>query len=101
MLAAFILELNQLYVRLGKAHKQLRETNEALEQQLTEIARQKWEITQSEEKYRLVVDHIHEAVFLMGRDRELIYVNPSWLTLTGYTGDESRGVDILEFSSFI
>lgn len=97
VLAAFILELNQLYVRLGKAHKQLAETNEALEQQLAAINRQKWEIAQSEEKYRLVVDHIHEAVFLMGGDRELLYVNPSWLTLTGYTGDESRGLDLLEF----
>ncbi len=48
-------------------------------------------LLESEERYRLVTEHITDAVFLLDTDGRLVWSNPRGLEITGYDDEELRG----------
>ena len=57
---------------------------------ITEIKKAKKIIKQSEEKYRLLADHMKDQVWLMDLNMNITYVSPSVERLTGYSSEEIR-----------
>jgi len=63
---------------------------------ITERKRAEVNLKASEEKYRLLVDNIHEAIFVAQDDR-IKYVNPGALEITGYSEKEFMSKPFAEF----
>ena len=55
-------------------------------------------VHESNQKYQMVVDNIHEAIFQVDSQGKMIFLNKAWFTLSGYTIEESLGK---HFSYFI
>jgi PAS domain S-box-containing protein len=55
------------------------------------------EVQASEKQYRAVVDNIHEVVFQTDADGRLIFLNPAWEKITGFTVEESLGTYLLDY----
>ncbi len=49
------------------------------------------------ERYEAVVSNIKEVIFQIDKDGKLLYVNTSWVRLTGYTIDESLGKSLHDY----
>ena len=52
-------------------------------------------LRQSEERYRLITEHIMDAVFLLDLDARLVFCNSRAAAVTGYEAEELRGRSIL------
>ncbi len=46
---------------------------------------------ESEQRYRSVIDNIHEVVFQTDREGHWVFLNPMWEVITGFTVEESLG----------
>jgi PAS domain S-box-containing protein len=57
---------------------------------ITERKRAEEELKQSEEKYRLLADHMKDQVWLMDLDLNMTYISPSVEKLLGYTFNEFK-----------
>jgi len=55
---------------------------------ITERKKTETLLKQSEEKYRLLADHVKDQVWLMDTDLKIIYISPSVEKMTGYTLDD-------------
>src|SRR5689334_7963928 len=53
-------------------------------------------LLQSERKYRALVDHSQDGIYIM-REGKYTYVNQAFAGMLGYTPDEMIGVDYLTF----
>ncbi|VVB91877.1 Methanogenesis regulatory histidine kinase FilI [uncultured archaeon] len=62
---------------------------------ITERKRTEEALSQSEEKYRILVDNIQDGVFLL-LDAKLQFVNEAFARMTGYTVEEVIGKDFRE-----
>jgi PAS domain S-box-containing protein len=54
-------------------------------------------LRESEIKYRSVVDNLKEVIFQTDTERQLIFINPAWTDITGYSLGESLGKRFLDF----
>lgn len=55
------------------------------------------ELSASESRFRELVEHLHEIVLYCGSDGCLVYVNPAWEALLGYTEEETLGRALVDF----
>ncbi|WP_454254611.1 PAS domain S-box protein [Pseudomonas sp. Marseille-Q8238] len=55
------------------------------------------ELEASEARYRELVEHLHEAIFLTDSDGRLTLLNPTWEAITGFSIRESLGRPLLDF----
>ena len=62
----------------------------AVARDVTEKKQAEESLRRSEEKYRLLADHMKDQVWLMDLDLNLIYISPSVEKLLGYAFDELR-----------
>ena len=60
---------------------------------ITDRKKAEKELKESEEKYRLLADHMKDQVWLMDLSTKITYVSPSVEKLTGYTADEIINMD--------
>ena len=51
----------------------------------------------SETRYRELVEQLHEAILLTDTAGRLLFLNPAWQTITGYSIQESLGRPLLDF----
>ncbi|MFG0379466.1 EAL domain-containing protein [Pseudomonas sp. zbq_18] len=51
----------------------------------------------SEARYRELVEQLHEAIFLTDTGGRLTFLNPAWVSITGYSIQESLGTPLLDF----
>ena len=64
---------------------------------ITERRRSEDLLRQSEEKYRLLADHMKDYVWLMDLDLKVIYISPSVEKLMGYTLDDFKKFSLDKF----
>ncbi|MEN6420860.1 MAG: PAS domain S-box protein [Smithella sp.] len=70
---------------------------------ITERKKTEFLLKQSEEKYRLLADHVKDLVWLMDLDLKITYTSPSVEKITGYTLDDLQKIPlnkILSATSF-
>jgi len=60
---------------------------------ITDRKKAEEELKKSEEKYRLLADHMKDQVWLMDLNMKITYVSPSVERLTGYSADEIKNID--------
>jgi len=75
---------------LESAYEQLTASQEELRSQLDQIQESREQIAESEEKYRTLVNHTEDGVFI-ARDGALIFVNETYAAMCGYTVEEMIG----------
>ncbi|HAA32842.1 MAG TPA: regulator [Cyanobacteria bacterium UBA8553] len=71
-----------------------------LRQRLRRILKAKWAqeaLRESEKKYRSVVNNLKEVIFQADTGRRLIFLNPAWTEITGFSLEESLGKRFLDF----
>ncbi len=75
---------------------------------ITEIRKKAAELTQQEEKFRILTENQSDVIFLLDLDRTVKYFSPSLKAFGGYNPDEEVGVQISkyftnpeEYNSFI
>ena len=76
-------ELRDTYERIAAAEEELRS-------QYDELKQNQQIIQENEEKYRTLVRHSMDGVF-MAQDGKFVFVNPAITAMTGYTDEELRG----------
>jgi len=54
-------------------------------------------VQESNQKYQMVVDNIHEAIFQVDLQGKMIFLNKAWFALSGYTVEESIGKRFAHF----
>ncbi len=86
------MELNETTILLPDGRKGILSiTNDVTERRLAEKA-----LSESEEKYRIVVENASEGIFIIV-DWKIIYANAALEKIGGYTRDELLGTPILGF----
>jgi PAS domain S-box-containing protein len=76
---------------LRTAYGQLAASQEKLQAQVIELNQSREQIAESEEKYRTLVEHTADLVFI-AQDGNLVFASPSLALLSGYTLDEVIGM---------
>jgi two-component system NtrC family sensor kinase len=56
-------------------------------------------LSESEQRYRELIDNLREIVFRCDRDGQLVFVNPAWTTILGYSEADSLGRSLTDFLS--
>jgi PAS domain S-box-containing protein len=87
-----ILDLNEnLENKVQTRTTELAESNKELIAEIVERNRIEKELSNSEEKYRSVVENVNEVIFRTDAQGHWLFLNKSWETITGFTVDESIG----------
>lgn len=68
-----------------------------VQRNITERKQAQLALAESERKYRSVVNSIQEGIFQCDRQGNLIFLNPAWTEITGFSVEESLGKHFLEF----
>jgi len=77
--------------------KKLESVNAQLSIEISDRLETQRALTQSEEKYRMLVTQIHEGVVIVDKDLQITFVNASLIRITGYAKDELLGKSGLSF----
>ena len=73
---------------------------DVLRQRLRYLLKAKWAeeaLREKEQKYRLVVNNLREGIFQIDVEDHLIFLNPAWQEITGFSPEESLGKQLAEF----
>jgi PAS domain S-box-containing protein len=54
-------------------------------------------LRESEKKYRSVVENVKEVIFQTNAAGDWTFLNPAWISLTGFTVEESLGMSLLNY----
>lgn len=76
---------------LRTAYRDIAASQEMLQTQIAELNKSREQIAESEEKYRTLVEHTADMVFI-AQDGNLVFANSALVTLSGYTLDEIIGL---------
>ncbi len=88
-------QYNQALIRkLEDKMAQLEEANRALELDITERKRAEETLRESEERYRLIADHVGDVVWQLDMQLRFTYVSPAVERVLGYTLDEVIGLEV-------
>ncbi len=84
------IELIRKNDELNASYEQIAAAEEEMRAQLTELKQTQQNIQESEEKYRTLVEHCMDAVFI-AQDGCIAAVNPAFSSMTGYSEEELIG----------
>jgi PAS domain S-box-containing protein len=83
---------DELELRIQERTAELIKTNETLQAEIAERKIAEEALTQSEEKYRKLIDNIQDGVFII-QDAKIQFANESFARVVGYTVEEVIGKD--------
>jgi len=86
--------LQEIMQDITNANKTNYETNEINKKQLEGCVR---EIFKSEERYRFLIEHIGEIIFICNHDFMFSYLNPQWQTMLGYSIKDSLETCLFDY----
>lgn len=87
---------DELETRVEERTNELSRVNEALRHEIGERARAEESLSFSEERYRLVVDHAQESIFV-AQDGRIAFANPAITELLGHSESELAAKPFIEF----
>lgn len=87
---------DELEMRVADRTAELRATNDRLKVELGERERAEAALRESEEKYRLVVENAHEAIFV-AQDGRLMFFNAKALEMLGHSPEKLSAAPFTEF----
>ena len=76
---------------LQEAHDELRKANEQLRKDIEKRELIEKKLAESEAKYRMAAENIHDGIWMCGTDLRFSYSSPSHSRLLGYTIEETLG----------
>jgi two-component system cell cycle sensor histidine kinase/response regulator CckA len=79
--------LKEALERVRRQERALAEANEGLKREMAERERKEAELTQSEEKYRALVEQSLQGLVIL-QDRRVVFTNPAFADIAGYTVEE-------------
>jgi PAS domain S-box-containing protein len=89
---------DELELRIGDRTRELAHANEALRAELAQRSQQEERLRQSEERFRMLVDGIHDyAVFMLDQNGYVISWNRGAERIKGYRADEIIGSHFSRF----
>jgi len=86
----------ELEQRVRERTAELVATNEQLRGEIEERRRAEDSLREAEQKYRTLVEQAHDAIVIL-QDGRVVYHNPICEDLLGYTVDEARDREFLDF----
>jgi PAS domain S-box-containing protein len=101
ILAAILFTLNTTGLgtalkRARRSEQSLKESNQALHNNLAELARREEELRESEERFRVLFEHAPDPFFFLKTDGSLVVGNKAGIDFTGYSDGELSGKNLLE-----
>jgi diguanylate cyclase (GGDEF)-like protein/PAS domain S-box-containing protein len=84
-------ELSETNQQINNLHRDLLRRNARLAETLVEAERQLQSLRDSEQRLRLVVEHIADPVIVTDTDARIRSINPAFTRVTGYTAEEIIG----------
>ncbi|MEI7649860.1 MAG: PAS domain S-box protein, partial [Methanomicrobiales archaeon] len=82
-------ELLKKNEELNASYEQIAAGEEELRANLDNITRQDLALSENEEKYRTVIEQSHDGI-IIAQDGILVFHNPSFASLTGYSSEELK-----------
>ena len=82
--------------RARRGEQSLKESNRALQNNLAELAQREEELSESEERFRVLFEHAPDPFFFIKSDGALVRVNKAGEKFTGYKDGELVGKNLLE-----
>lgn len=74
-----------------KGRDELSRLGSAINQLLATLQQSQLQLSQSEERYRSVVNNVQEVIFQTDATGKWTFLNPAWTEITGFTFEESFG----------
>jgi len=85
-----------LHTELKTKNEQLEQKNKQLSREIREREKAEKSVRESEKRYRVLVENVRDGIVLL-HERVILYVNPTFAKLLGYTVDELVGKDFCTF----
>ncbi|MFO7607306.1 MAG: PAS domain S-box protein, partial [Desulfurivibrionaceae bacterium] len=82
--------------RIAERTVELSESNEKLINEIQEKEKVEKSLRDSEERYRSLFENASDIIQTVNPDGRLLYVNPSWCKVMGYTEEEAGRLKILD-----
>jgi len=82
--------------RARRSEQSLKESNQALQENLAELARREEELSESEKRFRVLFEHAPDPFFFLRTDGTLVDGNKAGQEFTGYQGRELAGKSLLK-----
>jgi PAS domain S-box-containing protein len=83
-------------------NKEFKATNEQLRQEIISRINAEQSLKKSEQKLRFILDNSHDVIFLADiKERKFEYINPSVVSVLGYTPEEMKAFNFKELISLI
>ncbi len=71
-------------------------TYEELENRVNVLKNERDTLKESESKYRMIANNVHDAIWMINMDHQFIYVNPAIKKITGYPPEQYLGWTVEE-----
>jgi len=81
-----------LHTELKTKNEQLEQKNMQLRREIREREKAEKKLRESEERYRVLVENVHDGIVVL-HERRILYVNPTFAKLLGYTVEKLVGRD--------
>jgi PAS domain S-box-containing protein len=94
---SFAKELETFDSKILERTAELTKANQALQIEIRERAWVEEALRNSEEKYRSLVEGLHDVVFQTDADYCLSFLNPAWCTITGIALEACRGKCLFDY----
>lgn len=88
---------NELERRVKERTRDLNEANKCLIADIAAREQAEMKLSESEKKYRHLIETLNEGIWMIDKEARTTYVNPRMAEMLGYTIEEMQGKALLDF----